>query len=147
MKILIVSPGKQHDAALKDAITEYEIRLRASLPIEWAFPAAGARESEGVSILKQIKDEDIAVLLDEGGKAIDSPGLARLLDDNLSQGTKRIAFIIGGAYGVSDDVRRRANHTFSLSSLVFPHMLVRLILVEQLYRAWSIRSGGKYHHA
>jgi 23S rRNA (pseudouridine1915-N3)-methyltransferase len=147
MKILIISPGKRHDSALKVAIAEYETRLHASLPVQWIFPTPGTQEAEGVSILKTIKDEDVVVLLDERGKDIDSPGLANLLDESLVQSTKRLIFIIGGAFGVSDDIRERANYTFRLSALVFPHMLVRLILVEQLYRAWSIRNGGKYHHA
>lgn len=147
MKILVISPGKQHDSSLKDAIAEYETRVRTSLPIEWAFPSAGTKDTEGISILKAIKNDDVVVLLDEQGKDIDSPGLAKLLDEGLVQGAKRIVFVIGGAFGVSQTVRERANYTFRLSALVFPHMLVRLILMEQLYRAWSIRSGGKYHHA
>jgi len=70
-----------------------------------------------------------------------------LLDMHLSSSTKRLVFIIGGAYGVSDEVKACANLTLKLSSLTLPHMLVRLLLVEQLYRAQSILTGGKYHHA
>lgn len=146
MKLLIISPGKQHAPELRDAISEYEKRLSGALPIEWSFPSIGTKESEGAAILKLLKPEDHVVLLDERGEAINSPGLATLLDTNLSSGTKRMVFVIGGAFGVSDSVMERAHKTIRLSSLVFPHMLVRLILVEQLYRAWSIRSGGKYHH-
>lgn len=147
MKVLIISPGKAHSQELKDAILEYETRLRTVLPIEWAFPPASDKETEADAILKLIKPDDVVVLLDERGKEIDSPGLATLLETSLNEGTKRLAFIIGGAFGVSDEVQSRANKVLSLSKLVFPHMLVRLILVEQLYRAWSIRTGGKYHHA
>lgn len=147
MKVLIISPGKAHSAELKEAIQEYETRLRAALPIEWAFPSVGEKEAEGEAILRQIKPEDVVILLDERGKEIDSPGLAQLLEANLNEGTKRLVFVIGGAFGVSEAVAARANKTLSLSKLVFPHMLVRLILVEQLYRAWSIRTGGKYHHS
>lgn len=146
MKILIISPGKQHDPELRSAIQEYETRLRSALPIEWAFPAIGTKESEGAAILKLLKPDDVVVLLDERGKEIDSPGLATLLEQKLNEGTKRLVIIIGGAFGVADEVAVRATLTLSLSKLVFPHMLVRLIVVEQLYRAWSIRSGGKYHH-
>jgi len=146
MKILIISPGKTHDPLLKGAIAEYETRLRSSLPIEWAFPSISDKEAEGQAILKLVKPEDVVILLDERGKDIDSPGLASLIDSNLNEGTRRLVFIIGGAFGVSDAVIARAHKTLRLSALVFPHMLVRLILVEQLYRAWSIRSGGKYHH-
>lgn len=147
MKLLIISPGKAHSLEYRDAIAEYEKRLSSALPIEWAFPAVGTKESEGAAILKLLKPEDRVILLDERGKEIDSPGLANLLDGELNAGTKRLIFVIGGAFGVSEEIQARANKTISLSGLVFPHMLVRLILVEQLYRAWSIRTGGKYHHA
>ena len=147
MKVLIISPGKKHSSELADAISEYEKRLAPIFPIQWDFPSIGTKESEGEAILKRIEPQDMVVLLDERGKEIDSPGLATLIDDALNNSTKRLVFIIGGAFGVSDEVVRRANLTLKLSALVFPHMIVRLILVEQLYRAWSIRSGGKYHHA
>lgn len=147
MKLLIISPGKAHSLEYRDAIAEYEKRLSSVLPIEWTYPAVGTKESEGAAILKLLRSEDMVILLDERGKEIDSPGLANLLDEELNAGTKRLVFIIGGAFGVSEEVKTRAIKTISLSKLVFPHMLVRLILVEQLYRAWSIRTGGKYHHA
>ncbi len=147
MKTLIISPGKAHSVELRDAIAEYEKRLAPVLPIEWVFPSIGTKESEGDSILKLIKPEDVVVLLDERGKATDSPGFASLVDAYLNEGTKRLVFIIGGAFGVSEAVAARATRTLSLSGMVFPHMIVRLVLVEQLYRAWSIRTGGKYHHA
>lgn len=147
MRVLIISPGKAHAHEYRDAIAEYEKRLASVLPLEWAFPAVGTKESEGEAMLKLLKPDDVVVLLDERGKDIDSPGLADLLESNLNAGTKRLVFIIGGAFGVSAEVQERADRTSRLSALVFPHMLVRLILAEQLYRAWSIRSGGKYHHA
>lgn len=146
MKIRIISPGKQHTPELRDAITEYEKRLRSALPIEWIFPSIGNKDEEAAAILKQTEAQDFVVLLDERGKRISSEGLATLIDSKLQEGTKRIVFIIGGAFGVSPAITERANLTLTLSDLVFPHMLVRLILIEQLYRAWSIRSGGKYHH-
>lgn len=147
MKVLIISPGKKHSPELADAIGEYEKRLAAALPIQWDFPSVGTKESEGEAILKRLEPQDIVVLLDERGKEIDSPGFAALIDDALNGSTKRLVFIIGGAFGVSEEVKERANRILKLSALVFPHMIVRLILAEQLYRAWSIRTGGKYHHA
>ncbi len=146
MKILIISPGKAHDDTVKDGINEYEKRLSA-WPIEWVHPKAGDKNTEGAAILKLTKDGDFAVLLDEHGRDMDTPAFAALIDKQLQTGTKRLVFIIGGAFGVSESVKERANTTIRLSSLVFPHMLVRLILAEQLYRAHSILSGGKYHHA
>lgn len=147
MKVLIISPGKKHSSELADAIAEYQKRLSPNLPIQWEFPAIGTKESEGTAILKRIEPQDLVVLLDERGKEVDSPGFASVIDDTLNASTKRIVFIIGGAFGVSDGVMERANMTLRLSRMVFPHMIARLLLVEQLYRAWSIRSGGKYHHA
>jgi 23S rRNA (pseudouridine1915-N3)-methyltransferase len=148
MKLVIISPGKAHDRTLVDAIAEFEKRLDVRrFDVEWSLPAATDKAGEATAILKAIKDGDYVVLLDERGKDIDTPGLAKLLDIHLQQGTKRLVFIIGGAFGVDDAVKARANVTLKLSSLVFPHMLVRLILAEQLYRAQSILDGGKYHHA
>lgn len=147
MKILIISPGKAHDDTVKVGISEYEKRLSKTLPIEWAVPKPSDKDTEGAAILKLIKDGDYAVLLDERGGDFDTPAFAKLIDRQMQTGTKRLVFIIGGAFGASARVAERADLTLKLSSLVFPHMLVRLILAEQLYRAFSILSGGKYHHA
>ncbi len=147
MKILIISPGKTHDRTVAEAIAGYEQRLQKQLAVAWAHPPAGALEEEAKAILKNIKTDDWVVLLDERGKDIDTPGFAALLDKRLQSGTKRLVFIIGGAYGAGEEVKKRVDATLKLSSLVFPHMLVRLLLIEQLYRAASILSGGKYHHA
>jgi 23S rRNA (pseudouridine1915-N3)-methyltransferase len=147
MKILIISPGKAHDDTVAGGIAEYEKRLSRRMPIEWAFPRAGTVGSEGEAIVRLIKEGDQVVLLDERGKDIDTPAFAKMLERRLQESTKRTVFIIGGAFGVSDEVRQRADTTLKLSSLVLPHMLVRLVLAEQLYRAVSIIDGGKYHHA
>lgn len=147
MKIFIISPGKKHDLEFADAISEYEKRLSKHLPVEWVFPKASDKEKEADAILKAIKDDDFVVLLDERGKEIDSFDFSKLIARLEQNSTKRVVFIIGGAFGVTADVHARTDFTLKLSSLVFPHMLVRLILVEQLYRASSILSGGKYHHA
>lgn len=146
MKLLIISPGKAHTPELRDAIGEYEKRLKSAISLEWVFPAVGTKESEGTVILKLIRPEDHIILLDERGKDISSTGLAEVVETQMNAGTKRLVFIIGGAFGVSEEVKERANVIIRLSAMVFPHMLVRLILIEQLYRAWSIRTGGKYHH-
>ena len=147
MKILIISPGKTHDVLFADAIGEYEKRLQNRFPIEWSFPKPSDKVAEAEAIIKTLKKDDFVVLLDERGKDMNTPGLAALLDKHLQMGTKRIVFIIGGAFGVDATLKDWANTTIKLSSLVFPHMLVRLILTEQLYRATSILDGGKYHHA
>lgn len=114
--------------------------------MEWHFPSAGDKEGEAKKILSLLKDDDLVLLLDGGGKKCSTPYLANLLEDAKNEGAKRLVIVIGGAYGVSEVVKSRAKHTLSLSDLVFPHMLVRAIIIEQLYRANSLLVGGKYHH-
>ena len=97
--------------------------------------------------LEFLQPTDKLILLDERGKNLHSPELAKLLQQHADQSTKNLIFLIGGAYGVSDAVKKRADFCWSLSNLVFPHMLVRLILAEQLYRACTIMRNEKYHHA
>ena len=146
MKILIISPGKNHDHTVLDGVEEYQTRLEKRFPVEWVFPTIGTKESEGAAIIKQIKEGDFVVLLDERGKDIDTPTFSKLIDRQMQSGTKRIVFVVGGAFGVSTEVKEHAQISLKLSSLVFPHMLARLILIEQLYRAVSIIDGSKYHH-
>ena len=86
------------------------------------------------------------VLLDERGKMLTSPGLSKLISERAVNGARRVHFIIGGAFGVTETVRKRADFVWQLSQLVFPHQLVRLILAEQIYRACSILKNEKYHH-
>lgn len=104
-----------------------------------------ARQDESERILSRLKPDDFVILLDERGKLVDSPSLSRLLLAPL-ESSKTVVVIIGGAYGVDDTVHNRADIVWSLSPLVFPHQLVRLILAEQLYRAQEIAAGNPYHH-
>lgn len=146
MHLLIISPGKSHDSSVAEGIEEYQKRLGKRFSVTWAFPPADTKESEGKAIEKLFKKDDVVVLLDERGKETDTAAFAELMKSHMGGGTKRIIFIMGGAYGVSEEIKKRAHRTIKLSSLTFPHMLVRLILIEQLYRAMSIIDGGKYHH-
>ncbi len=146
MKILIISPGKAHAIFLKDYIYEFEMRLSPYFSIEWSFPERGDVKDESKKIVSQIKAGDKVFLLDEHGKKINTSDFSKIIEKEKSEGTKRLVFIIGGAYGVSDEVKEKADKILSLSDLVFPHMLVRAILIEQLYRANSVLIGGKYHH-
>ena len=93
-----------------------------------------------------LQKDDWLILLDERGKQFSSEVLANILQQRANESVKNLIFLIGGAYGVSDDVMKRANLKWSLSQLVFPHQLVRLILAEQIYRACSILRNEKYHH-
>ena len=102
---------------------------------------------EGEAILAGLAKEDYLVLLDEKGKSLTSEAFSGLIVQRTNDSIKNLIFLIGGAYGVSDAVKQRANFTWSLSPLVFPHQLVRLILAEQLYRACSIMKNEQYHHA
>ena len=86
-------------------------------------------------------------MLDENGKQLNSEGLAAFIQLRANESIKNIVLLIGGAYGVSDEVKSRANYQWSLSKLVFPHQLVRLLLAEQVYRACSINRNEKYHHS
>jgi len=86
-------------------------------------------------------------LLDERGKMLSSPDLAQMIQQRANESTKRLIILIGGAFGVHESIAKRAQFTWSLSKLVFPHMLVRLIIAEQVYRACSILRNEKYHHS
>lgn len=93
--------------------------------------------------MSRLKPHDFVILLDERGRNLNSPELSRLILDHTDQ---HIVIIIGGAYGVTETLHRRADIVWSLSRLVFPHQLVRLMLAEQLYRTQEIARGGSYHH-
>ncbi len=147
MKLVILSVGKEKDELTADIIKHFEMRILRYLPIEWIYIVHDVtKEKEGEKIMSHLKKEDYVVLLDEKGRDMKSEALAELIENRMVDSVKRMVFIIGGAYGVSKSVEERANYIWKLSSLVFPHMLVRVILVEQLYRAMTIIKGEKYHH-
>lgn len=152
MSIRILAIGKKHESWIVDGVERYEKRLKRPFDASWVFlphsalDGVSARQEESRRILSAIKDDEFVILLDERGKLVDSPALSKLLLVPLET-SKPTTIIIGGAYGVDDTVRARANMVWSLSPLVFAHQLVRLILTEQLYRAQEIAAGGPYHHA
>ena len=151
MPIRVISIGKKHDSWVSEGIQRYQKRLKRPYDIEWVIlPHSSlsdvmARQEESQRILSRLKAYDFVILLDEKGKSIDTPGISRLITDQL-ESSKDVVFVIGGAYGVDDTVHHRADFVWSLSPLVFPHQLVRLILTEQLYRAQEIAYGNPYHH-
>jgi len=156
MKIALWSVGKSHERHLSQAIEDFTARIQKYYPVVWhiippprnaaALDKATLMKQEGELILSQLQQTDYLVLLDEKGKMLSSPELAALISRLAVQSTKRIVFLIGGAFGVDPGVRASARLVWSLSDLVFPHMLVRLILAEQVYRACTINRGEKYHH-
>lgn len=151
MPIQIIAIGKKHESWISEGVQRYQKRLKRPFSIEWVIlPHSAsadnrARQEESQHILSRLKANDYVILLDEKGKNIDSPELSNLLLAQL-ESSKDVVVIIGGAYGVDDTVMHRANFVWSLSKLVFPHQLVRLILTEQIYRAQEIASGNPYHH-
>lgn len=147
MKLVIISVGKEKEELSVDLIKHFELRVMRYLPLEWLYiPHDVTKEKEGEKIASLLKKEDYVVLLDEKGKDMKSEALAELVENRMVDSVRRMVFIIGGAYGASKIIEERANYIWKLSSLVFPHMLVRVILVEQLYRAMTIIKGEKYHH-
>jgi len=156
MKIGFWSVGKPNEPHIKEAVELFTKRIANYYPVEWNILAMPKNASsldknslkikEGELILNTLKKEDYLVLLDEHGKQISSEELAGFIQTRANESIKSIIFLIGGAYGVSDEVVKRANYQWSLSKLVFPHQLVRLILAEQVYRACTILRNEKYHH-
>ena len=152
MTLSIIAVGKKHESWVQEGIERYQSRLKKPYMLEWvllphsALADDRAREEESERILARLKPQDFVVLLDERGDELDSPQVSRLLDAAFTAG-RQVVVIIGGAYGVDDRVHQRADVVWSLSPLVFPHQLVRLILAEQLYRAQQIAAGHPYHHS
>lgn len=156
MKIQIWSIGKNHENYIKEGVTDFTNRLNKYYSTDWKIIAttknAAAlnekelKKAESEIILNLLQKEDYLVLLDERGKQFSSVQLAEFIQQQANNRIKKIIFLIGGAFGVNDEMMKRANAIWSLSSLVFPHMLVRLILTEQLYRACTIINNEKYHH-
>ncbi len=146
MKILCISVGKKHDAGVATAIADYQKRLSKFCDLSWQLIPTSSVDIESSAIERALKDDDFVILLDERGTQLDNKALAEKLEGLQNSAIKRLVIIIGGAYGVNHQLMTRANLTISLSELVFPHQIVRLLVVEQLYRSYSILSGGKYHH-
>lgn len=152
MKISLWSVGKGHESYVKGGIEDFTQRIGRYYPVEWQLIASpknatsDLKRKEGELILNMLQKEDYLVALDERGKQFSSEGLAAFVQTRANESCKRLVFLVGGAYGLDEAVLKRAGHTWSLSQLVFPHQLVRLILSEQIYRACTILRNEKYHH-
>lgn len=156
MKIQFISIGKQHEPMVSEAIEEFTKRIKNYFPVEWfiikplknaaTLSAAELKKAEAGLILNSLQKEDYLIVLDEKGKQLTSIELANFIQQKINAGNRKIIFLIGGAFGVDEVILKRADFTWSLSKLVFPHMLVRLILAEQIYRACTILNNEKYHH-
>jgi 23S rRNA (pseudouridine1915-N3)-methyltransferase len=151
MRITIISVGKKHEPAINDLVETYQKRLK-DFTFEWRLVAPEhrtnsneQRATESNQITALLPDDSYVVLLDETGKLLDNRQLAGELAKTRDTG-QHVVFIIGGAYGVDANIKQRANLVWSLSPLVFPHQLVRAILIEQIYRSAMILQGHPYHH-
>lgn len=156
MKVTIILIGKTNEAFLSEGISHYLGRLKHYIKTEWIVlqnvkqSASMSKEKlkikEAEMLLSKLNARDFVILLDEKGKQLTSSALAEYLLDKMDSGSKSLVFVIGGAFGVEDTVKNRANFVLALSKMTFSHQMVRLILAEQLYRAMTIIKGEKYHH-
>ena len=156
MKITLLTVGKTDKDWVKQGIDIYTSRLKHYIPFSIneipeqknvsALSKDQIKVREGELILKNVKPTDDVILMDEHGKEYTSVDFASLLQKKISYEGKDIVFVIGGAYGFSDEIYRRANGKISLSKMTFSHQMVRAIFAEQLYRAFTIMRGEPYHH-
>lgn len=156
MKIILLVVGKTNDTYLSHAIADYEKRLKHYIPLQIEvipdikntknMPFEVQKEKSCESILKYLQDSDELVLLDERGKEFSSVQFADYMEKKMSTVSKRMVFVIGGPYGFSEALYARANGKLSVSKMTFSHQMIRLIFIEQLYRAMTIIKGEPYHH-
>ena len=156
MKIILLTVGKSTNPQLIKLQDEYQNRLKFYIPFEMVvipelkntknLSINEQQEKEGDLILKQLDNSDEVVLLDDKGKQFTSVGFSEFIAKKMLASHKRMIFVVGGPYGFSERVYQRANGKVSLSSMTFSHQMIRLIFVEQLYRAMTILKGEPYHH-
>lgn len=158
LKISIIAVGKLKEKYLKKGIEEFRKRLSSYVKLEIIEVAdekapenlseaemEEVKRKEGARILGHIDPDAYVITLEINGKMLSSPDLARKMDELATYGKSKIIFIIGGSLGISEDVQKRSNFALSFSKMTFPHQLMRLILLEQIYRAIKINRGEPYH--
>lgn len=156
MTIKLLAIGKTDSKPLQQLIEEYEKRLKHYVRFEFEsipdikyvknLSEEQQKEKEGEQILKKLVPTDELVLLDENGKQLSSLYFSKYFQRKMNSGIKQLVFVIGGPYGFSDAVYEKANGTISLSKMTFSHQMVRLFVVEQVYRAFTILRNEPYHH-
>jgi 23S rRNA (pseudouridine1915-N3)-methyltransferase len=156
MKIILLTVGKTTNSYLIKLQEEYQNRLKFYIPFEMlvipelkntkSISIAEQQEKEADLILKNIESNDEVVLLDEKGKQFTSVGFSEFVSKKMLASHKRVIFVVGGPYGFAEKIYNRANGKVSLSAMTFSHQMIRLIFVEQLYRAMTILKGEPYHH-
>lgn len=158
MKITVITVGKIKETYLKNAIAEYSKRLSKYCKLEIVEVADektpdhasetaenAIRDKEGERILKYIRDDMYVITLEIEGKMLTSEELAKKIDTLGIQGNSSIAFVIGGSIGLGKEVLKRSDYALSFSKMTFPHQLMRVILLEQIYRSYRIINGEPYH--
>ena len=156
MKAILLSVGKTDDDFYAQAIDVFKKRLGFYIPFDMKFvpdlkntknlSEKEQKNLEGEGILNRIQPGDYVVLLDDKGKQYSSTEFARFMEKKSHSVPKRLVFVVGGPYGFSEAVYARANEKLSLSKMTFTHQMVRLVFVEQLYRAMTILNNEPYHH-
>jgi 23S rRNA (pseudouridine1915-N3)-methyltransferase len=154
--IRLLTIGKTDSKQLEELISIYEKRLSHYVKFEFDIipdiknsknlSEQQQKQKEGELILKQVTPSDFLIVLDENGKQFSSVEFSNLLQKRMNSGIKNLVFVIGGPYGFSDEVYLRANSKISLSKMTFSHQMVRLFVVEQIYRAFTILKNEPYHH-
>ena len=156
MKIVLLTIGKTSEKYLIEGIAQYQNRLKHYIQFEMIeilniknaknFSNAELIKKEGELILKQLQRSDHLVILDDKGNDFTSPKFSEKLQNWMLSGKKRLVFVVGGAYGFSEQVYSRGNEKISLSKMTFSHQMVRLFFVEQIYRGYAILNNEPYHH-
>ena len=156
MKITFILIGKTEDDYLIKGTSVYEQRLKHYVPFETiiipalkntkALSSEQQKQKEGELVLKSLQSSDKVILLDENGKEYSSINFSEFIQQQMNSGIKNLVFVVGGPYGFSNELYKRANGKVSLSKMTFSHQMVRLFFVEQLYRAMTILRNEPYHH-
>ncbi|MBO0329578.1 23S rRNA (pseudouridine(1915)-N(3))-methyltransferase RlmH [[Muricauda] lutisoli] len=156
MQITLIAIGKTDKSELEELITVYKKRLKHYIKFQLEvipdiknrknLSETQQKEKEGELILAQLQPTDTLILLDEKGKQYTSVEFARFLQKKMNSGIKNLVLVIGGPYGFSDDVYAKSSGKISLSKMTFSHQMVRLFIVEQIYRGFTILRNEPYHH-
>jgi 23S rRNA (pseudouridine1915-N3)-methyltransferase len=156
MKISFWSIGKNNEPYIKEGVEDFTYRISKKFKVKWniipvpknagMLSEMDLKKKEGEMLLDWLEKDDYLIALDEKGEQLSSEGLAEFIQKRANESTKNLVFLIGGIYGLDESILKKANFRWSLSKLTFPHQLVRLVLVEQVYRACTILNNEKYHH-
>ncbi len=157
MRLCLLLMGKTTDSFVKEGMLNYQKRIERYVPFEVNvlpeikntrnMPMAEQMKKEGELLMNYFKQDDEILLLDERGKERNSIEFAKFLDEKMLYSNKRMVFVVGGPYGFSKEIMQKAHGKISLSTMTFSHQLVRVIFLEQLYRAMTIIKGEPYHHS